>query len=69
MTWLIWWIRNWFCIHSWKLEEKTFLKQKEEYAGNSCGLDKWNIVKHPVEYVSATCQKCGWHRSYKKWNV
>lgn len=60
MTWLIWFIRSWFCKHSFLYNEKNFI-YKEWY------IDKKNPT-YTTHYtiVSATCKHCGWHKSYEK---
>lgn len=60
MTWLIWWIRSWFCSHSFKIEEQWYKIRSLDYWGNytGAGVDKC--------HVSATCTKCNWHRRYYK---
>lgn len=51
---LIWHIRSLFCKHDWKYEESSWTG--------------YNIFgqKSSGYIVSATCEKCGWHRSYEK---
>lgn len=58
MRWLVFYFRSCFCDHKWKLEEAPY----EKY-------NQYISREMPVERntnVSATCEKCGWHRSYKK---
>jgi hypothetical protein len=55
MTWLIWWIRSWFCKHNFLYTEAPYKK-----------LDIWGNLLVSATKVSATCGKCGWHRSYLK---
>ena len=59
MHYIIWWFLSLFCKHTWKLEERAY----EAITKNDYGT----IVKsrHNVK-VSATCNNCGWHRSYYK---
>lgn len=52
MRWLWWYLCSVFCRHRWKLEERTF-----DYVRGGGQTTR----------VSATCEGCGWHRSYKKW--
>lgn len=55
MRWLVNYIRQCFCQHEWKLEELPASVFEDRI-----------LVKRSVK-VSATCQKCGYHRSYWKW--
>lgn len=59
MRWLVWWLRSCFCSHEWEYEERVYDKF-DEYKGSFLYTDK-NKIR-----VSATCKKCGWHRSYWK---
>jgi ribosomal protein L37E len=54
MRWLVWWFRSLFCAHSFEREE----------ARVEC--HQWDGGKQAYTVVSATCTKCGWHRSYRK---
>ncbi len=56
MRWLINYFRSAFCKHDWEREE-MFAKQMDEF-GFETGFS--SIM------VSATCKKCGWHKSYWK---
>ena len=55
MTWLAWKVRTMFCKHEWECEERDFVSIR-----GSGG-------RREGPRVSATCAKCGWHRSYWKW--
>lgn len=57
MKYFVWSIMSAFCKHDWKHEEE-FFQQYDGYGG---------ITKQGNK-VSATCRKCGWHRSYWKYN-
>lgn len=54
MRWLINYLRSVFCKHEWKHEE-IFAKINDEFG------------KTEGPRVSATCEKCGWHKSYWKY--
>ena len=57
MRWLIWYIRSCFCKHEFKLEE-------------NCAEYKWyNGGNQSGKMISATCSKCGYHRSYWKFDL
>lgn len=58
MRWIIWWIRSWFCIHTFELEEMKFklFDINGQYIADEIR-------------ISATCTKCGWHRSYNKYGL
>jgi hypothetical protein len=55
MRWLINYIRSCFCNHEWKFEECRY-QYSTDYGSERNGIK-----------VSATCEKCGWHRSYWKY--
>jgi RNase P subunit RPR2 len=55
MRYIIWYLRSVFCSHSWRHEELRF-KIRNEY----------NEIVVDGPKVSATCDKCGWHRTYWK---
>jgi RNase P subunit RPR2 len=57
MRWLIWYIRSCFCKHSFGYAE-CLLKTNDAY-----GRIKEGTV------VSATCSKCGYHKSYWKYGL
>lgn len=59
MRHLIWWIRSWFCNHEWLREEVNVLPMHND-------LEPGRILN---VLVSATCTKCGWHHSYKKYGT
>lgn len=50
MRWIIYYFRQCFCKHDWDYSEVTWVQ------GTNAGRT----------IVSATCNKCGWHRSYPK---
>src|SRR5271166_6094669 len=54
MRWLVWYIRSWFCSHKWEYAECNY-----EYSNGG-------LVCKTGPKVSATCESCGWHRSYWK---
>lgn len=56
MRWLVSYIRSVFCKHDWeKMESHCSTKSDFIFERRKQGLR-----------VSATCKKCGWHRSYWK---
>lgn len=55
LRWLIWSIATAFCRHDWEREENIHEVIDWQY-----------VVVGRKTMVSATCTKCGWHRSYKK---
>lgn len=55
MRYLIWVIKSAFCNHDWHYEEKF-----------SKIVDSEGDIYRQGEKVSATCKKCGWHRTYWK---
>ena len=57
MIYLAWIFRSMFCKHTFEYEEIDSVVR--DYSGNE--------VKSGVK-VSATCEKCGWHRKYWKFN-
>ena len=62
MRWLAMYIRSVFCKHDWEKEETQCLVTREianefPYTGQET----------TITVVSATCKKCGWHRSYPKY--
>lgn len=54
MRYIIWWFRSLFCNHNWKFEESDYEKHENDFLVRAGTI------------VSATCKKCGWHRSYWK---
>lgn len=54
MRWLIWYIRSLFCSHEFEREQMMAKTTTE-------------IRTIQGFRVSATCKKCGWHRSYWKY--
>jgi hypothetical protein len=52
VKWLAQYLREVFCRHSWKTEEARFTYV---FGGGE------------TVRVSATCEKCGYHRVYDKW--
>lgn len=59
MTWLFWWIRSWFCAHTFQYEERWYkIAHLNEFGSQYATSDTMK--------VSATCIKCGWHRAYNK---
>jgi len=59
MRWLFWSLRSLFCEHEWEREEEIHSYH------SSAPFTEYNLVSRKT-VVSATCTKCGWHRSYKK---
>ena len=55
MNWLIWYIRSWFCKHNFDYCERDYIVQN----------DFGQTIKNGPK-VSATCTKCGYHKSYWK---
>jgi len=64
MRFIIWWIRSLFCDHDWELEEMR-LKIIDWSFNLISGRNEKNVIGDRIK-VSATCKKCGWHRSYNK---
>jgi hypothetical protein len=54
MRTLIFWIRSWFCNHKFNYSESNFTSEND--------FGRQVSIK-----ISATCQNCGWHRSYWKY--
>ncbi len=57
MRWLVNYIRSVFCKHDWEREDFIF-RVTRNILGDESGREGAR--------VSATCKKCGWHRSYWK---
>jgi RNase P subunit RPR2 len=57
MKWLIWSIRTWFCKHKWERDEQW-----------THTVSTYGSIEERYIMVSATCEECGWHRKYKKFN-
>jgi hypothetical protein len=57
MRWLIWYIRSCFCKHVFKYDEVS--KATRTYGAGA-------FQNGPM--ISATCSKCGYHRSYWKYD-
>lgn len=55
MRWLVWYLRSMFCDHAWKYEEANYTKTNNAAAFTQKG-----------QVIAATCEFCGWHRSYWK---
>lgn len=53
---IIWWLNSLFCDHIWSYEEVIFSIR-----------DEFGDITRSGPKVSATCDKCGWHRSYWKY--
>jgi hypothetical protein len=67
MRWLINYIRSCFCKHEWEYETFDEIKVDRPPYGMYCVGDA--AIPHKIivgQTVSATCKKCGWHRSYRK---
>lgn len=56
MRWIINYLRSCFCKHDWEKEEIIIDNYKDEWGGSKTNWPK----------VSATCKKCGYHKSYWK---
>ncbi len=59
MRWLLWYLRSLTCRHTWTYDEADWTRRQVYESGltvNASGIT-----------VSATCTKCGWHRTYQKW--
>lgn len=63
MRWLVFWLRSIFCAHAWKYEEAEC---DVYYPNHFDPTTKSGYLEGSHTRVSATCTKCGWHRSYKK---
>lgn len=61
LRWMVWYGRSLLCQHVWSYDEVPYVHQ---WTLSSGGKKEYNNVT-----VSATCQKCGWHRSYDKWRI
>ena len=57
MRWLIWYIKSCFCSHDFKYESTQFERTDA------------NRAFEIGTVVSATCSKCGYHKSYKKYKL
>jgi len=55
MRWLVNYLRSVFCKHDWEKENGSY--QITSDSGH---------VRRSGMKVSATCKKCGWHKSYWK---
>lgn len=58
MRWLLWYARTLWCHHTWTYDEADWTRRQVYESGltlNASGI-----------MVSATCTKCGWHRTYVK---
>ena len=59
MRYLIWWLRGCFCKHIFKYDERTY--------NSSNMFGSYSTTNNVI--VSATCEPCGWHRSYLKFEI
>lgn len=60
MRTLIQYFRSCVCKHDWEREEMEKIFIGTRYDGST--VEKSSII------VSATCKKCGWHKTYSKYN-
>lgn len=70
MRWLVWYFRSLFCKHTWEVVEqdyKTWRKPDIKEAIMVPEIKKYG--EREITLVSATCKKCGWHRSYSKFGT
>lgn len=61
-------MRSAFCRHEWQYEEHHHTQiggPVTDYLTMTPNPDHGKVI-HSGERVSATCKKCGWHRSYWK---
>ena len=70
MRWLFWYFRSLFCNHDWEREALKFETwrapdvEERMLAPEIKRYDEKDVIR-----VSATCKKCGWHRSYSKFGL
>ena len=55
MRWFFWYIKQVFCTHNFEYEEESYTEQH------------YGRVTRKGIRISATCKKCGLHRSYWKY--
>ena len=63
MTRLVAWLRQVFCAHAFKYEEAEFEIMQ---TAPLWSMDRSATAVGSYVAVSRTCQKCGWHVTYKK---
>lgn len=70
MRWLIWYFRSLICKHEWRLEEQNFQTwRKPDVTEHILAPEIRRYGERDVTLISATCKKCGWHRSYSKFDT
>ena len=59
MRWLVNYFRSVICKHDW---------EREDFIVNTINplTDRFYVDERKQIQVSATCKKCGWHKSYPK---
>lgn len=62
MVWLVNYLRQVFCKHEFKYEEKTYIVRPIYLLNGMVG------EKHTNTQVYQICMKCGYHKSYWKYN-
>ena len=55
-------LRQVFCTHQFKLEEKPYNKLYKDM-----NTYTWMVKSNTI--VASTCMKCGYHQSYYKWKT
>lgn len=58
MRWLIWYIRSCFCKHAFNYDEREYKSNRYSPLGA--------LIKCEGPMISATCDKCGYHKAYWK---
>lgn len=70
MRWIFWYLRSLFCKHVWQTAEQAYTTwRRPDIEDRILAPEVERVGERHIIRVSATCKKCGWHRSYSKFGI